>query len=251
MINILLLTILFISNAWSLDRLELVFQENEVHQGALVRGKLLLQPDSINLPVQKLKAATIGETIYFQQLSPLLKKDGSSSYESDIKVIFVKLPEAESITGTIGQNEVLINIGAIKVIPIESSGQMEWADFTAPDFLQGSWKSLWITLIIILLGVGSFLLWRKISARRKVSARRKQLLEDFKSCTSYEEVVSMWQKKRIFFQEFPQLESNFSSFEEVLFRYQFKPKQTDTEKQFVLEAYRKLLSDNEGVFRGI
>jgi hypothetical protein len=128
---------------------------------------------------------------------------------------------------------------------------MEWADFTAPDFFKGSWKGLWITLIIILLVVGSFLLWRKISARRKVAARRKKLLEEFKSCTSYEDVVSMWQKKRIFFQEFPQLESNFSSFEEVLFRYQFKPKQTDTEKQSVLDAYRKLLSDNEGVLRGI
>lgn len=247
----LLLLILFIGNAWSLDRLEIDFEDSEVHQGALIKGKLLLQPDSVNLPVQKMKGATIGETLYFQQLSPLLKKEASSAYESDVKVIFIKIPESDTITGVIGQNEIQINIGAIKVVPIESSGQMMWAEFTAPDFLAGNWRWVWITLIIILLAAGGFFIWRKISNKRMIAARRKQLLEEFRSCRTYEDVVSMWQKKRTYFNEFPQIENSFQKFEEVLFKYQFKPQQSEAEKQFVLDAYHKLLSDNEGVMRGI
>ncbi len=251
MIRFLVLIILFMGNAWSLDRVDLDFTETEVHQGALVQGKLIIQPESVNFPVQKLKGATIGEIIYFQELSPLLKKDGSSSFESDTTAIFIKVPETETIVGSIGQNEIHINIGGIKVIPVESSGQMLWADFSAPDFFAGSWGWLWTTLVIILLLSASFIGWRKISARRKLIARRKSLLEEFRGCKTYEDIVLMWKKKRTYFQEFPQIEDKFQNFEEVLFRYQFKPSQTDSEKQAVVDAYRKLLDDSEGALRGI
>jgi hypothetical protein len=247
----LILTLFFVCNSWSADRLELDFKMTEVHQGALVSGVLLIQPESVNLPVQKLKGATIAETIYFQQLSAPLKKDGTSAYASDVKVIFIKPPESETITGSIGPNEIQINVGGIKVVPIQSTGQMIWADFTAPDFFAGNLKWLWITLLLILLATSSFVVWKKVNKKRKIAAHRKKLLKEFRGCTTYEEIVSLWKRKRVYLQEFPLIDDNFKNFEDVLFRYQFKPQQTEAEKEIVLIAYRKLLEASEGVLRGI
>lgn len=251
MIKYLFLIIFFVPHAWSLDRIDLELNETEVHQGALVRGKLLLPPQSMNFPLQKLKGTTFGETLYFHQTSPLLRKDGSSVFESEVQVIFIKPPESENVAGTFGQSELVINTGGIKVIPVEASGKMLWAEFTAPDFLKDNWSWLLSAALLMLLASAGFWIWKKINRKRTLRLRRRVLFDEFSSCRNYDDVVSMWQKKRNYLQEFPQIEEKFRTFEEVLFKYQFKPRQSDSEKEVVMTAYRKLLSDSEGVFRGV
>jgi len=248
----LFLFFLFLSaEVLSMDKLALFIPQSGVNQGALVKATLIVQPEAINFPVQKLKGQTLGETLYFQQLSPLLKKEGSSAYESEVSIIFTSVPETRVITGKIGSHELQVEWNDIRISPVESPGKMLWADFTAPDFLERGWKWVWITLIIILFSFGGYILWRKLLKRKREKERRSKLVSEYMSCSNYEEVVEFWKRKHIYLKEFPQIEHDYRSFEEVLFRYQFKPKQSESEKQMVIDAYRKLIEVTQGGLRGV
>jgi hypothetical protein len=247
-----LLVLLFIAtDALSMDKLALFIPQGQVNQGALVKGTLIVQPEAVNFPVQKLKGENIGETLYFQNLSPLLKKEGSLSYESEVKVIFTSVPQGKVVSGKIGTQEVAIEWNDISINPVESTGKMLWADFTAPDFFERSWKWVWITLLIILLSFGAFTLWRKFDRKKREKDRRRRLADEFMACGSYEEIVEFWKKKHLYLREFPQLENNYRVFEETLFKFQFKPRQTESEKELVVKAYQKLIEDSKGELRGI
>ena len=128
---------------------------------------------------------------------------------------------------------------------------MLWADFTAPDFLERSWKWVWITLLIIILSFGGFVLWKKISLKRREQNRKRKLAADFLACSTYEDIVEFWKKKHLYLKEFPQLENHYRIFEETLFEFQFKPRQSETEKEIVVKAYQKLTEASRGELRGI
>lgn len=235
----------------SMDKIALFIPQNEVNQGALVRATLIIPPESINFPIQKLKAETVGEAVYFQQLSPLLKKEGSVAYEAEVRIIFTNVPENRSVSGKIADQEFVLEWNDIRINPVEATGKMLWADFTAPDFFEGSWKWLWITLIIIPFIGGGFFFWRKLSRKKRDKERRRKLGQEFLACSGYEEIVEFWKKKHVYLKEFPQLEMSYRTFEETLFKYQFKPRQTDTEKELVVQAYKKLSEECKGELRGI
>ncbi len=251
MTKIIFFLLLFTSNAFSADKLKIGFFAEEIRQGALVKAKLFVPPESVNVPFQKLKGETVGETIYFYQLSPLLRKEGSSNYEADIQLIFVKVPESTSLVATVGDQAIELEWNNIRIIPVETPEGMLWADFTAPDFLEGKLTWIWLTLLIIILGAGGFIIWKKLNKRNKEKSRKQKLIDEFKSCQSYEDIVAFWKKKRSFIKDFPHLEGTFPPFEEVLFKYQFKPSQTENEKNEVMKAYRNLVEQSEGGFRGV
>lgn len=248
----LILILLFISaDALSMDKLALFIPQRQINQGSIVKGTLIVQPEAVNFPVQKLKGETIGDSLYFQNLSPLLKKEGSVAYESEVKVIFTNVPQGNAVTGKIGAQDVAIEWNDININPVESSGTMLWADFTAPDFFERSWKWVWITLLIILLSCGGFVLWKKFNRKRREKERKRRLADEFLACGTYEEIVEFWKKKHIYLKEFPQLETPYRLFEETLFKFQFKPRQSETEKDLVVKAYQKLAEDSKGELRGI
>ncbi len=251
MTKILLLFLLLISQAWSAEKLTIGFTAQEVRQGSLVKAKLFVPPEMVNVPVQKLKGETAAETIYFHQISPLFKKEGSANYESDVQLIFTKVPESNHLTIKVNDLPVDLEWNSIQVIPVETPEGMLWADFTAPDFFEGKLTWIWISLLIIILAAGGYFLWTKIDKRTKEKARKQKLIDEFKSCQSYDDVVAFWKKKRIFIKDFPHLEATFPDFEIVLFKYQFKPVQTESEKSEVLTAYRNLVNQSEGGFRGV
>lgn len=235
----------------SMDKLALFIPGSSVNQGALVKATLIVQPEAINFPVQKLKGETVGEAVYFQQLSPLLKKEGSVAYEADVTIIFTSVPENRAVTGKIAGQDLVLEWNDIRINPVEASGKMLWADFTAPDFFEGSWKWVWITLIIIPLLGGAFFLWKKYDRKRREKERRRKLSEEFLACSNYEQIVEFWKKKHLYLGEFPEIENKYRTFEETLFKYQFKPRQSELERELVVQAYKKLTEDFKGDLRGI
>ena len=249
--KLILFLLILSSEVLSMDKLALFIPQSEINQGALVKATLIVQPEAINFPLQKLKGETVGEAVYFQQLSPLLKKEGSVAYEADVRIIFTSVPENRSVAGKIGDQDLVLEWNDVRINPVEATGKMLWADFTAPDFFEGSWKWLWITLLIIPVLGGGLFIWRKVSLKNREKERRRKLAQEFLSCSSYEDIVEFWKKKHFYLKEFPQLDMNYRTFEETLFKYQFKPRQTESEKELVIEAYRKLTEDCKGELRGI
>lgn len=251
MTRILIVLILFTSQLFAASRMQIDLPAGEIRQGALVKAKLFVPPESLNLPLQKLKGETLAETIYIQQLSPLMKKEGSPDYVSDIQLVFIKVPDTNPLA--LKLNEAVLEVGwnNIQIIPVETPDELLWADFTAPALFEGNLLWIWILLLGLILAGGGLFTWKKYSHRKAEKLRKRQLMNEFKSCQTYEDVVNMWKRKRVYLKEFPHLESSFQVFEEVLFRYQFKPKQSESEKLEVLSAYRKLLEQSEGGFHGI
>lgn len=143
-----LLLFCFTFNAFAAGKIELVLGQSEVHQGALVKGTLKLPPESVNMPVPKLKGSTFADTLYFHSISPLLRTETSTDYVSEVQVIFVKNPQATSATGKIGDQDVLLVWSPVKVIPVEAPEKMLWADFSAPDIVLHQWY--WLLLIPLL-----------------------------------------------------------------------------------------------------
>ena len=153
--------------ALAVDRIQLQFPSNEIRQGAIVQGALLIDPSSLDLPVQKLTGTNFSETIYFHKISPLLKKEASEKYVSEVQVIFSKVPESDSLSGKIGERDVVLQWTAIRVVPMEAPGQMIWADFTAPELWKGLWR--WIALVVLssVLAFGGYRLWRRFDEMKK------------------------------------------------------------------------------------
>lgn len=238
-------------SAWSEDRLKLSFSSSEVKQGALIKARLIVLPGQINLPLQKLKGASFGETLYFHRIDPLLREDGSETYESEVQLIFIKVPQGSSVSGQAGSQPVTLEWDRLTVLPVEAPDKMLWADFTAPDFIEDNLVWIWSVLIALPLLVAGLFITRKIRTKQRIKARKRKLQADFRSCQSYDDVVSLWQKKRIYISEFPFLEEHFRELETVLFKYQFKPKQSDYEKSEVMAAYKQLLEKSEGGMRGV
>jgi hypothetical protein len=250
-IKLLIFILILATQAFGEDRIQLSFEQSSIHQGALVKAHLYLPPLSLNLPLQKLKGQTFAETIYFHEIGPLLKKNNLTNYESDVHVIFVKKPESNLIQGRVGSEEIIIDVGEVTVEAIEAPGKMIWADFSVPEFIEKNWLWLGIPLILILLCFPAVRMWQSLVKKKKARERRKKLLQDFRSCQSYEEIVKMWEKKHEYIREFPELGPDFQKFEETLFQVQFKPSQTIEEKEIVRAAYEKLLTDSKGGLSGV
>lgn len=249
--KLLIFILLFSSQLFAAGTMQLEFSGQEIRQGALVRAKLFVPPESLNLPLRKLKGETLGETLYFHQLSPLLKKEGSLNYEAEVQVIFIKVPGNNNFTTQIGDHVFDLRWNSIEVFPVETPDQLIWADFTAPDFFEGNLFWVWILLLVLIITSASYYAWRKVSARMTEKKRRLKLVSEFRACQNYDDVVNLWKKKRDYIKEFPHLDSYFIPFEEILFRYQFKPSQSENEKNEVLKAYRHLIDQSEGGFNGI
>lgn len=234
-----------------MEQLRLDFPENEIKQGALVHARLLVTAGAVNLPLQKLKGQTIAETLYIQQLSPLLRKDGAAEFEAEAKVIFISIPQTNILPGKIGDTDIAFTWGAVTVTPTEVPKEMLWADFTAPDVLYRNWQWLILIALFLLLPYPAYLVWKKRSFKSREKKRKLALISEIKSCRTYDEVVALWKKKHTYLPTFPHLEGPFIELEKVLFKVQFKPSQSEQEKSQVMDAYQKFLTETEGGFRGI
>lgn len=237
---IFILLIIFSSIAYGSPRLLIQFSEPTVHQGSIVKARLSLDADSFQqLDVQKLKGQTLAETLYLHSIDSFIRRTGEGWLDADAYVIFVKAPEGKQLLHKNGQSEIQVIISDIEVIPTETPQQFIFGDFSAP----GNKKYLfWIMLFAGLVAVSlvSFAVFRKIKKKRLIKQTRMALKNELLEVKTFEDAVGVWQKKQIYLKEFPSLEPGFLSFQNVLFKSLFKPKQSETEKLEVINAYKSV-----------
>ncbi|WPU65521.1 hypothetical protein [Peredibacter starrii] len=237
--------------AFGATALNLDFGKNEIKQGSIETAKILLKADAVQrVPLQKLKGQTLAETIYFYDVSPLMRKEGSDFFEAEAKVIFAKTPETNALGTKFGNEDLLVTWGNSQISPTEASKGFIFGKFEIPSRPK---IILWLSII---LGLG-VLIFLVIWGRKKyqIKTARKKKMQDLKrellGATNYQEVVEVWKKKHKFLDTFPQIEESFKGFETVLFKYQFKPRQNETEMAQVTEAYRDFVRKIEGGLNGI
>jgi hypothetical protein len=250
--KILFISVLFwLPTVFGAVNIELRFGKEEIQQGSLETATALLSGDSVQkLNLQKLKGLSIGEALYLHQISPLLRKDGSNSFESDFKVIFVKIPEQSYLVQKIDAEEVHIKWMPVKISPVEVPEKLIFEQFEIPrpiEILKWIISALAVTSIIL---IG--LKFNQARTQKKQLRNKKNLLKDsVLSAKSYEEVVQVWKNKSEILSVFPALTSAFKQLETTLFQVQFRPYQTEEDKNNVLKAYQEFKESVHGGFDGV
>lgn len=213
--------------------LTLVPERNTIKQGELIQARVTISGLSGNLALNGL---TVSDTIYFYKTSPLIKTAQSETFETDATIIFLKIPQANVITGTIQNQDIRVKWNNLKVEPVEAPESFIFGNFEIPKKLNFFW-----ILITLSVATFSYLLIRKKIKQLKLKklklAEMMALKTQLVSATDYTNVLEIWKKKHLYLEKFPNLEEDFLNWEQTLFKYVFRPQLTDTEKEIVISSY--------------
>lgn len=236
---------------WSAIPVDLSSVKNEVKQGDIVSVTLKVPAESVSeLNLQKLRGVTFAKMIYFYELSSWIHQNGDPNMSASAKVIFINVPDTNILKDTVNNQELEVRLGDIKVAPTEASQELIFGVFEIPARKQIFKWFLIISAIFCISGVG-WIIYQRVSAKRKRKQELEKLKAEICSAQDYEGVVTIWQKKRKYLASFPHLEVPFQKMETVLFKYQFKPRQENFEKEEVVKAYQNFVNESQEGFRGI
>lgn len=250
--NYLVLTVLLFSlSVHASVAMHLDFHSPKVKQGHIESATIKLDETAIqNVELQKLVGSSWGDSIYLYSVGPLLRKNGEANYQSEAKVIFLKSSVEQPLIHKINENEIQITWSNVEVIPTEAPKELIFGQFEIPSRKK---IVIWLSgLLFALLGTIAVLKYRKTVQNKKYQRKKKiELKNKVISATEYSQVVQIWQEKATILKVFPQLSEPFKTLETVLFKYQFKPSQMESEKAEVMTAYRTFVEQVQGGFDGV
>lgn len=246
-----ILFILFTFSALGAPRIMLKFNDAKVKQGSVVDAVIGLNSETTQkLQYNQLKGQTLGETFYVYQAKPLMTKGSWDTLESEAKIIVTKIPENRPLLHKLGTDTIEIDWSEVEFIPTEVPKEFLFGTFEVPTRLElMKWALGALALGIVALI--SFRGYKKYKLRAEKKAKRRSLKASLSQPSTYEDVVSVWKTKPTYVKEFPHLEAHFKELERVLFKVQFKPSQTETEKAEVMKAYREFVTNSQGGFDGV
>lgn len=218
-----------------------------IKQGKVEQATLRLDEGAAQqILAKKITGLNLENTIYLLEVGPLSKKN--DGYEANAKVIFLKVPESKVLQYQ--GSKFPITWSPVEIIPTEASQNLIFEQFTIPTPKN---ILLWISLIILtLLIFFAVMRFRRIQQAKALQRKRRiSLRDELMKGTQYSEVVDIWKKRDLFLAEFPEIQQHFKMFEQVLFKYQFKPFQTETEKIEIMQAYREFINNIRGGLNGI
>lgn len=247
-----LILLLIAFPVYSSVRIELSADVSVVNQGELTEVALKIHSDlNTSLELQKLKGTSFGGVIYFYEISPLLRKEGSPTLYADARIIFVKVPEGTTIKSSFEGRSMEMELIDLEVRPTEAAQNYQFGNFEIPltsRFVAGVVIILVVLILSLLLALP---LLRKIQDKRRHKIMLRKLKSEVLECKAYDDVVELWKAKHLYLETFPHIKEPFHRLEEVLYKYQFKQFQSQQEKQEVIESYRKFVASVEGGFIGI
>ena len=226
------------------------FNEKKINQGSLQDVNLIIDEESFTkLDSIKLLGLTINETLYIQSISPF-KKENSNQFSANATVIFLKIPKESSNVFETPKGKIEIAWGNIQLTPTEAPQGFLFGSFEIP-----SPKNILLVLIsLIAIGALSFAGW-KLKKKRDKKRKAQKILENLKkqirNSGDYESIVETWKRKHEIISCFPNLTTPFAVLEKELFKVQFKPAQSDLEKELVKKAYDIFLEQIKGDLDGV
>ncbi len=248
---ILVLIFLFPQVCLAFEGIYFDFKTDKIKQGSF-QSVLLKMDESTaeKIDLQKLKGENIGETVYIQDVGPLAKMVDAHYFESTATIIFLKVPATDGLLYKTSKFEIPVKWSKILVIPTEAGKELLFGSFTLPQKVRIIfWLFGTIFLVIIFLIIFNFR--KKWQAKKAIKFKRNNLKDEILSAARYEQVVNLWKNKHSFISQFPHLDEPFKVLEQVLFKYQFKPHQSEQEKAEVVKAYKEFKNKIDGGFNGI
>lgn len=248
---IFFLFIILSHSAFAAVGLHLDFTQKALKQGKIEDAVIQMDENSVQkIELQRLKGQSLSDTIYLLDVSPLVKKDGGSKFEAEAKVIFLKKPEGQVLLHKLSGEDVAVTWSQVEITPTEASQGLIFGQFEIP-----SRKNIviWlISLLTLVFGIAFFLKYRRrLQEKKNALMRRKKHKAELLEAREYSQIVHVWMERDIFLKEFPEIQEAFKKFEVTLFKYQFKPYQSEAEKAEIQEAYRAFMDHIQGGLSGI
>lgn len=232
-------------------RLDINFAETKVKQGSLTDATVSIAADQLSsFELQKLKGQTLAKTLYFYQLSPWINQQAEGRLQAQVKVIFVVVPTSTELHDKLETVDLDIHLSPVQVEPTEAAEKLLFGTFTVPKPVEVL-RWILIALGILLIGGIGWLIYKKFKLKADLRNQKRKTRDEIISAQTYEDVVSLWKKKHFYQQQFPHVADPFRDLETILFKYQFKPYQSEAEKDEVVQAYRKFVQNCQGGFHGI
>ena len=226
----------------------LVPDSSSVKQGEILRARLLIKETDGTSGFGGIKHQTLGKVLYLYHVGPFIMKQGV--LESEVKVLFSKVPTSNSVTEVIQGEQVTISWSEFQVIPTQESEGFQFGTFEIPKMIR--WLPWLIGALTILILFFIIARWKKRQAEKKqVKHLRAKMKEELMGAKTYEDIVQLWQKKRVYLKQFPSIEENFKKLEETLFKFQFKPQRNESEIFIIQASYEKFKQDIPGALNGI
>lgn len=225
------------------------FPNSTVKQGKIESATIYLdEPTAQKFLANKIAGQTLADTIYLLEIGPFTKSD--NNFEAEAKVLFLKVPDTKVLYYKSELGEFPITWSQVEITPTEASQELIFERFTIPAkkdlFL---WLAILIVCTLLLIAILKF---RKMKLLQgQIRKRRQNLRDELLGGTNYFEVVEVWKKREQFLAEFPEVTEHFKKFEQNLFKYQFKPFQSETEKIEIMQAYREFTNNVRGGLSGI
>jgi hypothetical protein len=226
------------------------FPAEEINQGSLQDVRLIIDEESFSkLDSLKLMGLTIEETLYIHAISAFTRKS-PTLLETSATVVFIKVPKKNSGNIETPKGKIEVTWENIKVKPIEAPQGFLFGDFDVPKA-----KNIFVWLISFFILTFFIFLGIKLKNKRhnKLTARKTLdiLKNQIRTADDYDAIVTVWKNKHEILRCFPGLHNAFTNLEKELFRVQFKPVQSDLEKDSIGKTYRKFLEEIKGDLDGI
>lgn len=249
---LLLILFLLVPNVLLAEvKITLSFPKSQIKQGQLEEADITMDFSAAqNFEIQKLKDTTPGDILYFHKISPMMRSNAGGTLSGKASVVFINVPKVNYIQ--FKEEDVAIHLtwNELEIAPTDAKPVFIYENFSIPG--RKEIKNYIVPILILLfltpIGVFLFLRYRRIQAAK---IRKKELKDSLLKANNYEEVVELWKLKSRFINEFPAIENAFRKLEEVLFKYQFKPSQSDSEKNEVMKAYRNFTGQVQESLNGI
>lgn len=237
--------------AFGAPKVTIKFNTSKIKQGSVVDAVLGLNSETTQkIQYNQLKGQTLGGSFYIHQAKPLMTKGSWDTLESDAKIIVVKIPENKPLIHKLGEDSIEVTWTDVEFVPTEVPKDFIFGTFEVPSRMDVIKWLLIVSGFVLTVGL-IFYVYQKLKNRSHIKQRRKALKTELFSATEYDQVVELWKKRDVFIKEFPFIEEQFRKLETVLYKYQFKPKQTEAEKSEVMRSYKLFVTDIQGGFRGI
>jgi hypothetical protein len=241
-IRLTLFFLLISFSSWADIALDLTFSEDTIQQGRLTLAKLnYVSTSTDEIDIKSLEGQTHQQTLYIHEIDLIVKT---------AQVVFAKVPKDPVILTSLNGIPVRITWNKTKILPTTSQPGFVFGDFEIPTPAR---ILAWVLALAILVtglvfGIKFLKSWR---LRQKLRSEKAKIMAETLACQDYDEVVLLWRRKLNLVQIFPELQGPFGRLEQVLYRYQFKPLQTEHEKKEVMRAYDRFKVEIEGEQNGI
>lgn len=234
----------------TLGGVEIRFTQEKVTQGSLQKVELALDEESFSkLDSFNLQGSKINDVIYIQEVTPFTRK-GADSYETNATIIFLKVPETPNGTIETPKGKLNVSWRSIEVVSTDVSENFLFGEFEIP---KSPKLVLWLAIMFgVIAGIfGLTKVIKNIKKRNKSKKYISQLKLQIESAQTYENIVDIWKKKHEILKFLPEIQSSFATLEKELFLYQFKPTQSESEKESVKRAYFRFLEEIKGALNGV